>query len=182
MILIRKPVVDEKAAESDEHRFTRLMKDSTDFAYQVARRFFEDQEEIKDAVQSAYIKAWRAFQSYSEKKSLFTTWYFSILRNECLDRIRKNSKIYEEDINRHPNLSSNSPAEDLENKELYKNIILLAERLPRRQKEVFILRDIQGFAVKEVAGKTGQSEGSTKTNLYLARKKMRTWIIEENLI
>lgn len=172
----------EKKLESKEQRFTRLMNDNMDFAYNIARRFFDDKDDIQDAVQSAFIKAWKSFSNFTEKKSLFSTWYYSILRNECIDRLRKGTEHYKENVKQLENLSTNDSADEIENRELYQQIILLAERLSGNQKETFLLRDIHGYAIKEVVKITGQSEGSIKTNLYLARKKMRIWIIEANLI
>jgi RNA polymerase sigma-70 factor (ECF subfamily) len=45
--------------------------------------------------------------------------------------------------------------------------------LPDKQREVFIMRDIQNLSMKEVQQRTGLGIGSIKTNLYLARKRIR---------
>lgn len=171
----------EKNLESKEQKFTRLMNNNMDFAYNIARRFFEGKDDIQDAVQSAFIKAWKSFSNFNEKKSLFSTWYYSILRNECIDRLRKDTEHYKENVKQLENLSTNDSAYEIENRELYQQIILIAERLSGIQKETFLLRDIQGYSIKEVVKITSQSEGSIKTNLYLARKKMRIWINEAYL-
>ena len=172
----------EKILESKEQKFTSLMNDNMDFAYNIARRFFDEKDDIQDAVQTAFIKAWKSFSNFTEKKSLFSTWYYSILRNVCIDRLRKGTELHKSNVKQLEYLISNDSADKVENRELHQQIILLAERLSGNQKETFLLRDVHGYAIKEVVRITGQSEGSIKTNLYLARKKMRIWIIEEHLI
>ncbi len=182
MGLIKRHATSSKKTGSKELEFTQLMNESMNFAFQIARQFFSETDEIQDAIQNAYIKAWNSFDRYSAQQSLFTTWYYSILRNECIDRLRRRRKYYQEDITSIPNLGNQENFETLESKELHQEIILLADRLSPTQKEIFILRDIQGFSIKEVAKSTGHSEGSIKTSLYLARKKLRIWILEEELI
>lgn len=153
-----------------------------DFAYNIARKFFDEKDDIQDAVQSAFIKAWNSFSNFNEKKSLFSTWYYSILRNECIDRLRKGIDHHKGNTKQPELLSSSDLSNEADNKELYQQIILLAERLSVIQKETFLLRDIHGYTIKETVNISGQSEGSIKTNLYLARKKMKKWLIEEDLL
>ena len=182
MSLLKNNNIQEGKGRSDDQIFTQFMNESMDFAYQVARQFIKNPDEIRDAIQVAYIKAWKSFSNFSEDKSLFTTWYYSILRNECIDHLRKQRKFYKEDINQANSLNGDEWSVDIESYELHQQIILLADRLSAGQKEVFLLRDVQGYAIKEVAQITRKSVGSIKTNLYLARKKLRSWIIEEKII
>lgn len=152
------------------------------FAYRVARKFLRDQEEIKDAIQSAYIKAWKAFDSYSDQKSQFTTWLYTILRNECIDRLRKGQIHVGEELSKFELTVSEEPEEEFLKQELHQQILILAENLPPQQKEIFLLRDFQGYSIKEVIEITGLTEGSIKTNLYHARQKLRSWILKlENI-
>ena len=156
-----------------------------DFAWQIAKRFLTNHEDIQDAIQAAFIKAWKSYQQYDAERSLFSTWFFTILKNTCIDYQRQQKRRQKQpDTELTDRLadSNQNVADQLENQELYQLILSLADELPLMQKECFMLRDVQGYSMKEIAEQTGQTEGSVKTNVYLARKKLRQWITEKKLI
>lgn len=164
----------------------RLVDDHLDFAYRVAGRFLTSPVDIQDAIQAAFIKAWKSFQQFDPNRSLFSTWFFTILKNTCIDARRRLAHAPLKaplDAARflagHPD---EAPDEHLARQELYTAILFLADRLPEKQKDCFLLRDVQGFSLKETAALTGQSEGSVKTSVYLARKKIRQWIEKEKYL
>jgi RNA polymerase sigma-70 factor (ECF subfamily) len=66
-----------------------------------------------------------------------------------------------------------NPERLFNNKELAGVITMLTEKLPPKQKMVFVLRDLQGLSVREVSDILGVSEGSVKTNLVYARRYLR---------
>ena len=170
-----------KSNISPEETFTLHMNDNMNFAYSIARNYFSIDEEIQDAIQVSFIKAWQSFENYNPEKSQFSTWFYSILKNECLDRIRIHSRNPQMNLVKSDSATiDESASSDL--KETYQNVLQMAETLSKTQKEIFILRDIKGLSIKEVAAITKQSEGSIKSNLYLARKNIRQWMIKENMI
>ena len=66
------------------------------------------------------------------------------------------------------------PADEEMHRANFRNEVLkLSEKLPEKQKEVFMLRDIQSLSISDVQKITGQTRGSIKTNLYVARKRIR---------
>ena len=161
-----------KSNHNVEKIFSKHMNNNMDFAYSIARNYFSVDEEIQDAIQVAFIKSWNSFASYDPEKSQFSTWFYSILKNECLDRVRKIKRspaMYI--VNSDSATFDESAHSDL--KESYQNILQQADNLSKTQKDIFILRDIKGLSIKEVAANTKQSEGSIKSNLYLARKNIR---------
>ena len=66
-----------------------------------------------------------------------------------------------------------SPEDRLDNKQLATTIARLVEYLPRKQRLVFTLRDMQDLSMEEVAAVTGMSPGTVKANLCYARQRMR---------
>lgn len=170
-----------KLSRSSEKLFSDHMNNNMNFAYSIARNYLSADEDIQDAIQVSFIKAWNSFDSFDTEKSQFSTWFYSILKNECLDRIRK--------VQRSPEINSLYPdnltvdeSRNSDLKESYKNVLQMADKLSKTQKEIFILRDIKGLSIKEVAACTKQSKGSIKSNLHLARKNIKQWMIEENMI
>jgi RNA polymerase sigma-70 factor (ECF subfamily) len=55
----------------------------------------------------------------------------------------------------------------------------LSSGLPETQQTVFVLRDLQDLSIREVCSITGLSEGSVKTNLHYARRKIRDHLVHE---
>jgi len=173
-------------SDAKDELWRQLVDENLDFAWQVARRFLTGHEDIQDAIQAAFVKAWKSFQQYDSEKSLFSTWFFTILKNTCIDlqrqnmkRFLRNKEVPEEQVAQNP---AESLSDQLDNEEIYRHILVMADDLPLMQKECFMLRDVQGYSMKEIAGKTGQTEGSIKTSVYLARKKLRQWIEEKQLL
>lgn len=163
-----------------EESFTRLMKDHMDFAFVISSRFLTNSADIQDAIQNAFMKAWKSFQQFDPEKATFSTWLFQIIRNECLDRwraARKHQDVTLAEVREIPDRDLNQQMETIE---LYERILLLAEKLPDTQKSCFFMRDVQGLSVREVTERTRQSENSVKSNLHLARKKLKKWIEEED--
>ncbi len=168
-----------KSAITDKlliRQFSLLMEENMDFACNIAGRFLTQPADIQDAVQNAFIKAWLSFSKYRPDKALFSTWFYSIIKNECIDRIRSQKKDLHIPADEVSVSDLSQQADSYGELDLYQRIIILADSFPATQKETFILRDIEGLSIREVVKKTGQSEGSVKTNLYLARKKIREWM------
>ncbi|MCD6346745.1 MAG: sigma-70 family RNA polymerase sigma factor [Bacteroidales bacterium] len=164
------------ADKSSPEKFTRLMEENMDFAHHIAKRFFNDPAEAQDAIQNAFIKAWQSFGNYKADQALFSTWFYSIIRNECIDRIRSKNRNIHIPLNETDLSGFAQEQQSLDELDLYQRVIIMADHLPPSQKETFLLRDIEGFSIREVIKETGQTEGSVKTNLYLARKKIRQWL------
>ena len=164
----------------NELRFTGLMHENMDFAYHIAKQFIKQPTDIQDAIQTAFIKAWKAFDQYHPEKSRFTTWFYSIIKNECIDRIRSDKSNLNTTLDKADLKAVVEDEHAGDTMGLYQTIILEAEYLPAAQKETFILRDIEGYTIREVREITGQTQGSIKTNLYLARKKIRGGLLKNN--
>lgn len=173
-----------KAAEITEQSeilFTKLMEKNMMFAYHIAGRFLTEEEDIKDAIQAAFIKAWKSFQQFDPNKAVFQSWLFSIIRNTCIDRIREQRKFQRIPLDQISDIPGDNHADAYDSREWYQIILMLADQLPDKQRDCFIMRDINGLSIREIAMETGQTTGSVKTNVYLARKKIKQWLIEKKI-
>jgi len=148
----------------------QIITDNMSYAIQIARQYLKNDSEIEDAVQEAFIKCWKSIHQYNPQTAKFSTWFYSIVKNECLDRLRKQKRVGEYDITTN---DLDTPDKLLERKEIGRKILDFAEALPETQQEVFLLREIKGMKIDEVCRHTQLSVGSVKTNLYLARKSIR---------
>ncbi len=133
-----------------------------------------------DIVQEAYIRIWKNFGKFDSKSS-FTYWFQSILRNLSIDWLRKQAAQQGKPVRNQeiPDRQSeeSGPDGELERKEVDSLIRNWLAGLPKTQQKVFIMRDLEGLSIKEVEKETGLTEPSIKTNLWLARKKLRELLI-----
>ncbi len=167
-----------KYRQKAEKRFSKLMEEHMDFACHIAQRFVQEEASVQDIVQNAFIKAWKAFHSFKEEQALFSTWLYSIVKNESIDYIRISKKLEVQDLSNVETIAEGQ-SDHADPYDLIQKVILLADQLPNTQKEIFVLRDLEGYSIREVMKMTKLSEGSIKTNLYLARKTLRNWLNKE---
>ena len=148
----------------------------------VARRILPARDESSDAVQSAYLSAFRNFNSFRGDSS-FKTWITRIVINQCLMHVR-NSGAPRHVISLDDSVSGLGPVvvrdmtptpEDLmQTAEMRKTLVETAARLPRPLRDVFTLYAISGLSIAETAKALGLGVPATKTRLFRARSFMRS--------
>ena len=152
------------------------------YAFAVAFRVLCDEEEAKDVVQESFIRIWSSLPRYNREMK-FTTWMYSIVAHLCYDKLRTRKKKGTTALDAvDPSLLASvavehNPERLYSNKELARVITMLTDKLPPKQKIVFVLRDIQGLSVREVSGILRLSENSVKANLVYARRFLREHLI-----
>ena len=147
----------------------------------VARRILPERDEFLDAVQSAYLSAFRNFSSFRGESS-FKTWITKIVINQCVMHLR-NSRWHRRCVSLDHSFSGSAPAmvvdraptpEDLvRSAEIRRKVIDTAGRLPRPLRDVFVLSVISGLSIAETAKALGLTVPATKTRIFRARSFMR---------
>jgi len=160
--------------------FSELIRQTQRFAYGTAYRITRSPEDSKDIVQEAYTRVWKHIGQFNPKSS-FINWFASILRNLSIDWIRAHGKqpgrtLLMPEFHDVPG-AERQPDTILENTEILELIRAWLPGLPDGQQRVFILRDLENLSIREVQAETGMSEPSVKTNLWLARKKLREFLL-----
>jgi RNA polymerase sigma-70 factor (ECF subfamily) len=168
----------DRCISGDLSAFRPLVEEYQGYAFAVAFRVLCDEEEARDVVQESFIRVWRNLSRYNRAVK-FTTWMYSIVTHLCYDRLRSRKRRGAAAIDAvDPSLLASVAVEDnperlFNNKELAGVITMLTEKLPPKQKIVFVLRDLQGLSVREVSDILQLSENSVKANLVYARKHLR---------
>ncbi|UCG28290.1 MAG: sigma-70 family RNA polymerase sigma factor [Bacteroidales bacterium] len=168
--IIRSCLIRDKAA------FRMLVDRYSDFAFSVAFRILNDEDESHDIVQESFITVWNKIEAFNPENN-FSNWFYRIIVNKCIDALRKkkrNPMVYP-DANSWsiPGLYSESnPDTKLNNKEIGKLIRSLTNQLSRKQKIVFVLSELEGLSRDDIAEITGMTRTSIKSNLFHARKKI----------
>jgi RNA polymerase sigma-70 factor (ECF subfamily) len=166
-----------RSRKGDRDAFRDLVETHQGYAFRLAFRLLWDEELSKDTVQETFLRVWQNRHRLDPDRR-FTTWLYQIVTRLCYDRIRSEVR-YRKRIDTaatDPSVSwygQVSAEEEESNRELAGQIRRLAETLSPKQREVFILRDLEDRSIKEVARITGMSRGSVKSNLWHARSRIR---------
>jgi RNA polymerase sigma-70 factor, ECF subfamily len=151
-----------------------------------ARRFFAGEQDAADAVQDAFMAAFKAMASFKGDSQL-GTWLHRIVVNACLMRRRSqdrhptvaiDSLLPEFDATGHHRQSiksfRGSPNDVLATEELRQQVRNGIDRLPAPYREVLTLRDIEEFDTEATAAALGVTPTVVKTRLHRARQALRT--------
>lgn len=136
-------------------------------AYYIALGFLHNAQDALDISQDSFIKAFRRIKRFDVERPFFP-WFYKLLKNLCLDHIRRRGRIREVPLEEGRVLADEH--EDREMKEiLWKGI----ESLPVEQKEVIILRYFQQLSYQEIAEITGKPVGTVMSSLFYAKKRLK---------
>jgi RNA polymerase sigma-70 factor (ECF subfamily) len=152
----------------------------------LARRFLRTEEDSADAVQDAFLSAFRSLEGF-EGNSALGTWLHRIVVNVCLMKLRARSRSREVRIDdllptfdQSGHHSQPVRAWDgeamarLTRAETRAHVWSCIDRLPGAYREVLLLRDIEELDTEQTAQLLGINPGAAKTRLHRARQALRT--------
>ncbi len=152
-----------------EREFGSSFLSLADALYKVAFYILETQDEAEDAVQELYLKLWKnrdALDGIRNPKAYAMT----LLRNICFDRIRQVSRFDRADVPE----PSYDPDSVLDSRERLEKVLAAVKSLPDRQREILILRTVEGLDYDEIAARTGTDYLTMRVLLSRARKKLKS--------
>jgi len=155
--------------------FKNIVFEYQQLVYSLAFKLLCNEQDAEDVTQDAFIKVWQNINFYKQQYK-FSTWIYKITSNVCYDKLRSKNNINSIDIEYCDCLSDQNQEEILHNKELKKLIVKLTDGLSPKQKLIFTLSDFEELKVDEIKTITGMSASKIKSNLYLARKYMKSKI------
>lgn len=139
----------------------------------IAYRLTRDLEEAKEVAQEALLRAYKYLGRYDTSRS-FRNWLFQIAANEARDRLRKRKR--ETDAAEKAGRESTAhldPESGRRSREFRSDIDACLCVLSPREREVFVLRDLEDLDIRETAGALGISSISVRVHLSSARRKIR---------
>jgi RNA polymerase sigma-70 factor, ECF subfamily len=177
-----------RIAAHDERAFEALMRSNNRMLYRIARSILKDDAEAQDAVQEAYIAAYRGIGGFRGGARL-STWLARIVINEAYARLRKRkpgvvvsleSAIQAGDfLESLPQeaIMAGETAEPPDNAAMRAELLRLLERridaLPEQFRVVFVLRDVEEMSVEEAAQCLGVPAATVRTRAFRARALLR---------
>lgn len=152
----------------------------------VARRMLGNEDDAQDAVQDAFLSAFKSLASFDERSQL-TTWLHRIAVNACLMKMRSKRRRPECSLEAllptflpdgHQKSPAGSwkpdPAAGIERSELCALLRARIEELPADYREIIVLRDIAQLNTEQTAEILGISLAGVKTRLHRARQSLKT--------
>lgn len=187
-----------EAASSDEElmrafqlgraeAFARLVGRHRRGVFNFILRFTGEPQRAEDLLQETWLKVVRSAPEY-RPTARFSTWLYSIARNQCIDHARKERSRHCQSLDAPvegsdsastlaESLADGRAAVDPEQVAHHARVRPLLERalgqLPLVQREVFLLRELQGAAFKEIAEATGTKEPTVKSRMRYALETLR---------
>jgi len=153
--------------------FSNIWLPYADRFYRVAFHLLESEPDAEDAVQELYLKLWKARGSLGNVGNP-AAYGISVLKNICIDRIRKRTIRHAEPLEKAPPLQDAPPETRSELKDTLRYLMNEMEKLPQKQRDVLRMRTIEGLEYKEIAQRTGLSQVHIRVLIAQARKTLKS--------
>ncbi|OGC24895.1 hypothetical protein A2291_01995 [candidate division WOR-1 bacterium RIFOXYB2_FULL_42_35] len=166
--------------------FDQLVIKYKDMVFNLCYRFMGNYDDANDCAQDTFLKAFKGLKKFRAEAN-FSTWLYRIAVNTCknklasltyrfskmLIRIDQAKSEEERGTIREVRDDSMSPVSLLMKKETDRLIQKAIDSLPKDQKIVVVLRDVEDLAYEEIAAITGHNLGTVKSKLFRAREQLR---------
>lgn len=158
-----------RAQAGDRQAFGALVQRHQARVFSFVRRLCGNPDNALDITQDSFIKAWQALPSW-RPDARFETWLLRIAHNTAIDALRRTR--HEPDALPEDYLLTDpgpTPLRQLESSRSMAQLETLLTQLPLAQREVLLLREVEGFSYQEMATALEISEGTVKSRLARAR-------------
>jgi len=167
--------------DGDTAAFEEFVYENEKKIYNIAYHYTGNEHDASDITQDVFIRIYKNIQNFHEKSSL-STWVYQIAVNTSIDHLRKKKRQNEISLTQNDENedsqwdipdSGYEPEQNYERTELCETIRQCIQKLPDDQKQVIILRDINGFSYAEISKILSLEEGTIKSRIFRARNKLK---------
>lgn len=174
----------ERIREGEKHRFAAIIDRYRDKGMALACRMLKSRDEAEEAVQDAFLRAFRGLDAFRGSSS-FGTWFYRILYNVCLTRIERKggeSVVAGYDDEAFADEGGGAVASDflleVELRDLVGHVRCAMERLPEKYAAIISLFYLQELTYREICDVTGLPMGTVKVHLNRARNLLQKQLTE----
>jgi RNA polymerase sigma factor (sigma-70 family) len=157
----------------------RLYREFYGYTLGICMRYSRTREEAIEIVNDGFMKVFTRLDKYSKGLS-FKGWLRKIMINSSIDYFRRNEKHYHSLDISHLHYESND--DNVLDKLSEADIIGAIQRLPPSYRMVFNLYVIEGYKHEEIAAMLNISDGTSKSNLAVARQKLKKMLVMEGSV
>lgn len=161
----------------DESAFNRLAVKYQEKIYWHARRMTGNHLDADEVVQEVLLVIYKKLKTFEFKSSLYT-WIYTITNTRSINYLKKRSlrSFFRLDEIGDKKSEQNDVIHIIESKENYEKIEKALQKLPVKQREVFIMRNFDELSYEEISKITGKSIGTLKANHFHALKKIKEMV------
>ena len=169
--------------KGDHQAFAILVKRHTDKFYALSWRLLSNHAEADDVVQDAFLKLWAQPDLFRLDAGVkFTTWFYRVVSNMALDKLRGRKKWMGADALEAMADSSKLSDQSYEDKEMQRHIEQSMAELPERQKLALTLCFYEGVSVAEAAQVIGVGEKAVESLLMRAKSGLRNDLMRKGVL
>ena len=156
----------------DAGAFDVLYRQHAARLYTLACRMSGSATDGEDLLQEIFLQAYRKLGSFKGDATL-GTWLYRLALNHCLDHVRSRQAKMDKRTDALAPGGAFEPAAGRETPNARIDLERAIERLPPGCREAFVLHDVEGFGHKDIASMLGIAEGTSKSQVFKARQKLR---------
>jgi RNA polymerase sigma-70 factor (ECF subfamily) len=169
----------ERAQQGDDVAFAELVDLDGDTCYAIAYRILRDAERAQDAVQQAFLLAWRELPRLRDPER-FSPWLYRLLVNACYEELRRHRRW----VTRIRMLPVDGPSEpdstvSVDDRDALDRAF---RRLTPEHRAVFVLHHHTGLPLAEIADVVGVPVGTVKSRLHHATRSLRAALVADSQI
>ncbi len=171
-----------KASEAEsKEAFEELIRRHQQRVFAVAGGILHRREDVEDIAQQVFVKAYFSITRF-DQRAAFSTWLYKITVNECWDLLRKKKVrplVYESDFSQEQakqvlaaSEASPSAPDISERLQARQQVERLLKEIDERDRTMLILKEVEGFAIEEIAEMLDLNANTVKVRLFRARRRI----------
>jgi RNA polymerase sigma-70 factor (ECF subfamily) len=170
-----------RAQSGDESAFREIVERYQSKVFSIIHGIVRQRNDVEDIAQQVFAKVYFSIRNFDFRSSLIT-WIYKITVNECFDYLRKKKVrklVYESDMsedevrrveNTEPAVDRGTRTDSTLARRDY--IVKLMDRVSDEEKQLLVLKEVEGYSVEELAGMLKMNENTIKVKLFRARQKL----------
>ena len=160
--------------DGDESAFNRLAVKYQEKIYWHARRMTGNHLDADEIVQEVLMVLYNKLKTFEFKSSLYT-WIYTITNTRSINYLKKKSlrSFFSLDEISNRKFEQKDVIDDIESKQKIEKIERAMQKLPVKQREVFIMRNFDEMSYEEISQITGKNVGTLKANYFHALNKIK---------
>lgn len=144
----------------------------SDRFYRIAYYILDSQEDAEDAVQELYLKIFSGSKNMMDVRNP-VAYGTTLLRNICIDRIRRRNAVRTEEIQEYIVSDTSGPDETSACRDALKFLLQEMEKLPEKQSRALKMRAFEGLEYQEIAKRMRLSQVNVRVLISIARKQLK---------
>ena len=171
-----------RAQKGDQEAFREIVERYQAKVFSIIRGVVRNRNDAEDISQQVFTKIYFSLPKFDFRSAL-VTWIYKITVNECYDYLRKQkarpltfeADLKETDLRRIDNMEDRgrNRAKDLDRRtELREYVTKLLDKLSEEERYLLFMKEMEGYAVEELAHMVSMNENTVKVKLFRARQKL----------